>query len=49
MLKTRTYERLKRMILDGHLRPGQKLAERELGARLKVSRTPVREAMSRLV
>jgi len=49
MLKTRTYDRLKRMILDGRLRPGQKLAERELGAQLKVSRTPVREAMSRLV
>ena len=47
-LKTRTYRELKAMILDGRLRPGQKLAERDLGAALKVSRTPVREALNLL-
>ena len=37
------------MILAGKLRPGEKLAERDLGASLKVSRTPIREALGRLV
>ena len=49
MLKERTYGAVKRMILAGTLRPGEKLAERELSRRLKVSRTPLREALSRLV
>ena len=47
-LKTRAYRELKAMILDGRLKPGQKLAERDLGAALKVSRTPVREALNLL-
>ena len=47
-LKTRAYRELKAMILDGRLRPGQKLGERDLGAALKVSRTPVREALNLL-
>jgi DNA-binding GntR family transcriptional regulator len=49
MLKERTYGQIKRMILAGTLRPGEKLAERDLSRRLKVSRTPLREALSRLV
>ena len=49
MLKERTYGAVKRMILAGTLRPGEKLAERDLSRRLKVSRTPLREALSRLV
>ncbi|MEX0810417.1 MAG: GntR family transcriptional regulator [Dongiaceae bacterium] len=48
-LATRTYGQLKDMILAGRLRPGEKLAERDLGATLKVSRTPIREALGRLV
>ena len=48
-LKNRAYDSLKQMILSGRLRPGQKLAERELTEELKVSRTPIREALSRLV
>jgi DNA-binding GntR family transcriptional regulator len=49
MLKERTYAAVKRMILSGALRPGEKLQERDLSRRLKVSRTPLREALSRLV
>lgn len=49
MLKERTYGAVKRMILSGTLRPGAKLQERDLSRRLKVSRTPLREALSRLV
>ena len=48
-LKLRVYEGIKQLILSGKLRPGQKLAERDLGERLKVSRTPIREALTRLV
>jgi DNA-binding GntR family transcriptional regulator len=48
-LKDRTYEDLKEMILSGRLKPGQRVAERDLGALLKVSRTPIREALGRLV
>lgn len=47
-LKTRAYRELKAMILDGRLRSGQKLGERELAAALDVSRTPVREALNLL-
>lgn len=47
-LKAQAYERLKAMILSGELRPGQAIAERDLGTQLGVSRTPVREALSRL-
>jgi DNA-binding GntR family transcriptional regulator len=47
-LKSRTYDDLKDMILSGRLKPGQKLVERDLGTQLQVSRTPIREALSRL-
>jgi DNA-binding GntR family transcriptional regulator len=42
------YDRLKRLILAGDLPPGEALVERTLAERLKVSRTPVREAIFRL-
>jgi len=48
-LKSRAYDDLKGMILAGRLKPGQKLVERDLGHQLQVSRTPIREALSRLV
>ena len=48
-LATRAYGQLKDMILSGRLRPGEKLAERHLGETLRVSRTPIREALGRLV
>jgi GntR family colanic acid and biofilm gene transcriptional regulator len=40
---------LKQALLDGRLRPGERLVTRELAARLGTSPTPVREALLRLV
>jgi DNA-binding GntR family transcriptional regulator len=45
----RAYETLREEILDGALVPGTVLAEVEQSTRLGVSRTPLREALSRLV
>lgn len=45
----RAYEALRRDIVDWRLLPGTPLPEVELGERLGVSRTPVREAVARLV
>ena len=42
------YDLLKSEILNGHLRPGQKLVETSLADHLRVSRTPIREALTRL-
>ncbi|MGY1619006.1 GntR family transcriptional regulator [Geodermatophilus sp. SYSU D00691] len=44
----RTLATLRELILDGDLRPGTRLGEVELAERLGVSRTPVREALTRL-
>ena len=44
----RAYEALRSEILDGVLLPGTVLGEVEQSARLGVSRTPLREALSRL-
>src|SRR6266702_4153316 len=42
-------EHLERLILEGALRPGEKLAtERELAAKLEVSRPSLREALDKL-
>ena len=38
-------DRLRHMIVEGELAPGEKLAEKELCSRFGVSRTPLREAM----
>lgn len=43
------YSRLRAEIVDWRMPPGTTLAETELSARLGVSRTPVREALGRLV
>lgn len=48
-LHTSVYERLKSQIIDFTLKPGQKLQDRQLAIQLEVSRTPVREALNRLV
>lgn len=42
------YERIGAAILDGRLAPGERLRDAELAAQLRVSRTPVREAIQRL-
>ncbi len=45
---SRTHVSLRESILHGELAPGAHLGEAELAERLGVSRTPVREALSRL-
>jgi DNA-binding GntR family transcriptional regulator len=42
------YEALRRRIIDGKLAPGQRLRSDALATMLKVSRTPVREALRKL-
>ena len=41
-------QRLRPMLVEGHIAPGAKLNERELSELLKVSRTPLREAIKML-
>ena len=41
-------QQLRTLIVEGGIAPGQKLNERELAARLQVSRTPLREALKLL-
>ncbi len=48
LLKERAYDEIKRLILEGDLAPGTFLAERQLAARLGMSKTPVRSALERL-
>lgn len=43
------FERLKWEIVTGHLKPGERLVERDLTERFQVSRTPMREALKQLV
>lgn len=42
------YEELRRAIVEGQIRPNERLIEAELAERLSVSRTPVRESIQRL-
>jgi len=48
LLKEQAYVAIKREILSGELSPGSFLAERQLAARLGMSKTPVRSALERL-
>ncbi|GAA4004178.1 GntR family transcriptional regulator [Deinococcus rubellus] len=48
LVREGVYQHLRGAILGGEFLPGERLGEVELGARLGVSRTPVREAMMRL-
>jgi DNA-binding GntR family transcriptional regulator len=43
-----TYLEIRRAILEGALRPGERIVEQQLAETLKVSRTPVREALLKL-
>ena len=43
------YERIRQAIVEGRYGPGQRLVEQRLGEELELSRTPVREALQRLV
>jgi len=47
-LSARVYDQIKSLILSNEVLPGQKLYHQELSERLGVSRTPVREALTRL-
>lgn len=47
-LGERVYRSLRGAILAGRLEPGERITEFELAAALKVSRTPLREALQRL-
>ncbi|HSN06548.1 MAG TPA: GntR family transcriptional regulator [Candidatus Angelobacter sp.] len=42
------YDELRRAIVEGRIRPNERLIEAELAERLDVSRTPIRESMQRL-
>lgn len=42
------YRRIRRWIVEGHLRPGERLVEQRLAEDLQLSRTPVREALRML-
>jgi len=48
-LSTQVYETLRAALLEGRLRPRQRLKIRDLGQMLGVSETPVREAVMQLV
>lgn len=47
-LADQVYEAVKRMIFEFELMPGARFSEAELTQRLKVSRTPLRQALQRL-
>ena len=47
-IRERAYLHLKDLILEGELKAGHRLVERELAEKLKISRTPIREALFRL-
>jgi GntR family transcriptional regulator, rspAB operon transcriptional repressor len=47
-IKRQVYATLRRAIVEGRLLPGRALSEQEFAERLGVSRTPVREALSKL-
>lgn len=45
---TEVYEQLRQAIVEGSIRPNERLIESDLAERLNVSRTPIRESMLRL-
>lgn len=42
------YERLRKAILEGKIKPGERIIEKEYADKLNISRTPVREALRKL-
>ncbi len=47
-IREKVYESLRSALFDGRLDPGERLAEEHLAEELRVSRTPVREALHKL-
>jgi DNA-binding GntR family transcriptional regulator len=47
-LRERVYKALREAILNGDLKPGQKLSQEWLSRKMKVSRMPIREAIKKL-
>jgi DNA-binding GntR family transcriptional regulator len=47
-LETQAYDRIKKAILSKELKPGEKISQNDWVERLKISRTPVRDALKRL-
>jgi DNA-binding GntR family transcriptional regulator len=48
LMKDRAYADIKRLILNGTVGPGEFLSERQLAARLQMSKTPIKSALERL-
>ena len=48
-LSSRAYDQIRKALMTGELKPGQKLSGREIAIRLGTSLTPVREALLQLV
>ena len=48
LMKNRAYADLKRLILSETIGPGEFLSERQLAARLQMSKTPIKAALERL-
>lgn len=48
LMKARAYDNLKQLILSETFEPGAFLSERQLAARLKMSKTPIKSALERL-
>ena len=49
LLSQKVYRTIKKQIIQGMLEPGSRFTENNLAEKLKVSRTPIREAMRKLV
>ena len=47
-VKEEAYTKIRNWILEGILKPGSKLKDKDLALQLGVSRTPIREALLRL-
>ena len=47
-LRDQIYDVLKELIITGQIKPGEKINEEDIAARLNVSRTPIRETLVRL-
>ena len=48
-IKDQIYQILRQRIMDGTLRPGEKIVEQDVADQLGVSRSPVREAIKQLI